>query len=359
MVVVAVAALAILYYVGRHPSKEEREVLTQTEALMKIGKHREAFTLLNEAIKGHPQSLPLKRQRVVICLKADNPEWAFVSYKELLLKSESVAASKQPGKRKEPEFRKRDPILVECLADPDPVVRACAAKVLSSVKDDAAVAPLAKALRDSETNVRRAAANALGELRARKAVQPLMASLSDESWFVRGEAAQALGKIGDSQAIPNLVKLLDEKDSYVRGNATDALRALVVDDKSRAIFAQALASELGADGKKGSGDQVLIGLLGSPDDKVRRKAIWGLAVCKSPGAVPEIRKLVLEGSTLADQCLAALALGTYGDTNNLELLVSILKDTSKPRELRGAAQASCQEILRQNPDFKIDPKTAP
>jgi HEAT repeat protein len=95
------------------------------------------------------------------------------------------------------ESRPATDLLLECLADPDPIVRREAIVALTRFQEKHCVEPLIEALKDENWDVRRSAAIALGELGDSQAKEPLSELLNTETreHLVREEAAIALKKL--------------------------------------------------------------------------------------------------------------------------------------------------------------------
>jgi HEAT repeat protein len=85
-----------------------------------------------------------------------------------------------------------------------------------------AVPVLIEALADNDPVTAESAAGALGNIRDRRAVKPLVAALSRPG-FPRYVGIWALGEIGDEEAIPVLVKSLGDASPSVRKYATRSL----------------------------------------------------------------------------------------------------------------------------------------
>lgn len=110
-------------------------------------------------------------------------------------------------------------VLGRGLSDPEPSVRAEAARTIGRRADGAELsAALMGALGDSDPATRAAAARSLGVLRASGAKADLAPRLSDADTEVRLEALRALGRI-DAQwlaARPELARLEQDADSRIR-----------------------------------------------------------------------------------------------------------------------------------------------
>ena len=123
------------------------------------------------------------------------------------------------------------PALVELLQDPDPALRALAARTfwgMGARAGGAAVPPLADALADADASVRVGAAMALGNMGpvAAPAVPALVRALRDPDAKVRPWAARALGSIGPAAeaAVPALQKA--GRLDGVQGPAEEAIRKI-------------------------------------------------------------------------------------------------------------------------------------
>jgi HEAT repeat protein len=129
-------------------------------------------------------------------LKINNPDFITLA----ALPGATVAAMKADGRLLDedlPEGRPEIDFLLECLADPDPIVRREAIVALGRMQEKRVVEPLIESLKDENWDVRRSAAIALGEIGDRKAKEPLNELLNTETrdYSVREEVATALQKL--------------------------------------------------------------------------------------------------------------------------------------------------------------------
>jgi HEAT repeat protein len=106
------------------------------------------------------------------------------------------------------------------LGDPDPVVRAWAARMLGALggSEEAIVARLA----DPDAHVRAAAAVALGRLGHWPSAPPLAGLLTDRDWNVRRSAALALRALGPAGELL-LQRALRDEDAFARDMAQQTL----------------------------------------------------------------------------------------------------------------------------------------
>lgn len=116
------------------------------------------------------------------------------------------------------------PVLDSLDSSPDPAVRAFSALTLGQMGRPDVVPALIAALADGEKVVRAAAARALSSLGA-PAVPALTEALEDPSWVIRYRAAEALGGIRDPRVTPTLVALLGDERDHVRYMAAKGLAA--------------------------------------------------------------------------------------------------------------------------------------
>lgn len=93
------------------------------------------------------------------------------------------------------------------LHDPDPEVRAEAARALGRIRAPEATEALIQELRDNTSSVRPEAAIALGRIGDRRALSHLLDALNDPSEELQDGAAWALGEIGDDTATEQLLAL--------------------------------------------------------------------------------------------------------------------------------------------------------
>src|SRR5690625_692126 len=97
--------------------------------------------------------------------------------------------------------------LIGYLNDPDPEIRAQAARMLGDVKSKTGGDSLIPLLEDEEPRVRFFAAEALGRMGLEEAVEPIVKMLEandEEDHYLRLAGAIALERIGDEQAIASI-----------------------------------------------------------------------------------------------------------------------------------------------------------
>jgi HEAT repeat protein/thiol-disulfide isomerase/thioredoxin len=220
-------------------------------------------------------------------------------------------------------------LLLELVADPDPLVRELALRGLQAASGEAASKALVKMLADPEPNVRAAvlkqwaekpAASMLPELETYLAKEkepdlavhavrvlrelggaaaPLLVGLTKHvAWQVRAEAAEALGHIEGNSWGPGkqvdsgmiheaYFDLLDDDDAYVASRGVEGLRGadllksvepLLALAKARPELAPAVIATVVAGTKtREAADAELRGFVKHPEPTVRVAAIQGLA----------------------------------------------------------------------------------
>jgi HEAT repeat protein len=307
---------------------KERKIISEVETLMKFREYSKAMMVLKEALKEEPENKKLLRYRILVLLKAEQPDLAYAAYRQMKEKISS-----------------HDDVLLNALENEDATIRATAAQVLSVAKEPESVKALIKQVKDSDETVRRAAINALRELKDPRATEALLKALKDESWFVRGEAAQALSAIGAEEALPALFQALHDSDAYVKQAAGAALIALANPDNLE-IFAQQLSHEdwetrviaAIALAKQGNdrGKSVLIQTLeeAKGDAWHRRLCVEALTDIKALETLPLLQKIAEEDQDSQVRLAAITALGLMPDFSSLPILDRIKKDSDASLPVR-------------------------
>ncbi len=172
------------------------------------------------------------RNVTVACLREPDPSIRATAARalKLLVLGQRFHGAQPPGGRPSPNEQDwvapAVPALVACLADGTAAVRAAAvgaldhpviaATVGGSPAAPAATAALLACLRDPAGAIRAGAARALGRLGAEAAVGPLLdLGRADPNRMVRREALAALGWLGSAEAIEPLVAALAAPDLCV------------------------------------------------------------------------------------------------------------------------------------------------
>lgn len=112
------------------------------------------------------------------------------------------------------------------VLDPDPDVRATAAKAFVAIRAREAVPHLIRSLAEDPFAPARAnAAWALGQTGGTGVVAALRKALADEDTWVRLRAVTALGRLRAREAVPDLAPLSNDPNSMVRERAREVLRS--------------------------------------------------------------------------------------------------------------------------------------
>lgn len=149
-------------------------------------------------------------------------------------------------------FTSRDDKVVDALIealtkDKDASVRMCIVNSLRYNKNEKVVPALIVSMQDTNAGVRASVASAIGErtniafyekrdiTAERTAFKPLLALLNDEAGIVSASAAQALAAFNDKEAIDPLIKALRNDFNRTRSNAVTSLFAIGGDKVMDAI----------------------------------------------------------------------------------------------------------------------------
>jgi HEAT repeat protein len=110
-------------------------------------------------------------------------------------------------------------IILDALADPDPLTRVNAVEVVAITKRSILIPKVQKLLKDDYVPVRFAAILAIGDLEYSLAKKPVTALLRDNNENVRMAALYTLYKLGSAESIQQLRKAIAADDQTVRANA--------------------------------------------------------------------------------------------------------------------------------------------
>lgn len=125
------------------------------------------------------------------------------------------------------EYSDGVPALVDRFDDPDPRVRARAARACGFIGDPRATDALEGLLTDRTVGVRREAAHALGNIGNRQAIQALLPLYEDDSEQVRRIAVGAFGNFDNERPVDFLVESLTDSATAVRRTAVYSLVELL------------------------------------------------------------------------------------------------------------------------------------
>lgn len=188
------------------------------------------------------------------------------------------------------------------LGDAAPIVRATAARAVTSLAPDEAARLLLPVLGDKQEFVRRETAYALGLARSPLAVEALMIALArDKESAVRGAAAVALGQIADARAVSVLSEALGRR--VARSGFLNRITFRKTEEND--FVRRAAAVSLGQI-KSRDGVPALVAALTNEraGDDVRRESARALGLIGDPAAVPALR----DASASRDPYLSQIAL---------------------------------------------------
>ncbi len=212
------------------------------------------------------------------------------------------------------------------LDNPSPVVRASALRDLVPYVDEArarVATALTRALSDGHHEVRAAAAWALGEAALDEGVEALMKASDDDSILVVQRALEALGAIDDERATTRLEQALRDRRPEARFQAILALPHRLDDRATDALLAAAIDDE---------------------DDTVRHIALrvaeerWPRPTDEAPRTAAAARA-VLDASDPSVRVAAALLLAARGDDGGRDVLLAVVEQRLRPREIEDEAAA--------------------
>jgi HEAT repeat protein len=190
-----------------------------------------------------------------------------------------------------------------------------ASRVLGGLRAPEARPSLRRAVREGVTpDIRAQAARALGMISDPEDVPLLLESAEDEAWPVRVQAANALGMIGEAYTIPTLEGMILDREWWVRSVAAGAL------------------ANMGR-----SGEDSLVGLLGSPDRYARDRAA---ATLEGRGITRRfVKQLTLDNERGVRARTAISALARSGNTRHLHYLLQEMPENEQSHELRKLLRA--------------------
>lgn len=156
------------------------------------------------------------------------------------------------------------PFLTRCLSNPDPKLRGMAVASLGALRAEAALPAIRARIEDDAVMVRRSAAHVLASYGIKDGLPELVAQLRVPE--TRIGTAYSLWQLGSREGIPGVQDLLQ--------------------DPKQGTFAAAVLAQMGV----AEARPAILKMLESPDSKVRRSAMWSLAVLDGAKAGPTLKK---------------------------------------------------------------------
>jgi len=206
-----------------------------------------------------------------------------------------------------PDIDPRSAVLRQRLTSPDAGVRRVALLDFADVEDEALLPALVTVLRgDPDPALRAEAARALAGWGDGEVVEALADALADEA-EVREAAAQSLAELKDAEAGARLVPRVGHADGFVSAAALRALKELRV--PAAAVPATAALAHV--------------------DPAVRREAVGVLGWLKHAAALPALARLAIgdEDAEVRRAAAGALGLAAAGDAPSvLPALCAALRD---------------------------------
>jgi len=209
-----------------HPASEEREYpMYSIEAIAECRAEKGVLELLSDP-----------RQGVKALSRVRKLGPSGVSFLRRCLRHPVSVVRKQAclviGNLKNRSSMTVDSLSDAVLLDPDPNVRAFAAKTFIAVRSVRATPALIRSLmEDPYAPARANAARALGSIGGNGAVNALLSALDDDDTWVRLRSVSALKKRRAKSAIPRLIEMLEDSNRMVRTRALDVLKSLTGKDK--------------------------------------------------------------------------------------------------------------------------------
>ncbi|GEM_PF-1481918 len=218
---------------------------------------------------------------------------------------------------------KIEEVLIHCLKDPDPVVKAQAGENLGKMKSKKAIPHILLLLTDINFWVRSLAALVLGELgltadevSRKELVDALIERLNDVNYWVRRSACESLGKLQAREAVAKLSELtLNDPVDIVSDTAIDALKAIgevSITPYQKALLSPDIKEQMKTIEtliKEGEAAvSALLGLLASEDAKLKTIVCFILGKIGSPKTAEYLLQLLCaEGRELRISAINALS----------------------------------------------------
>jgi len=236
------------------------------------------------------------------------------------------------------------PALVDRFDDPDPRVRARAARACRTIGDARATDPLTGLLTDPKAKVRREAAEALGRIGNRQALQALLQLYNDDSEMVRRIAVRGFGKFRNDRPVEYLADALADDSAAVRRTAVFSLIELlsnVPTEKSHQIRETVVEQLSESEREDQSVVDPLVEILDAGTKAAqRRNTAWLLGRIMegetNRDAIDALVTTLEEGGKMTKQ-FAATSLAEIGGTYTEKQLLSLAREPNQDTDARAQA----------------------
>ncbi|MXR52627.1 HEAT repeat domain-containing protein [Halovenus sp. WSH3] len=234
------------------------------------------------------------------------------------------------------------PKLVERFEDPDPRVRARAARACRQIGDARATEPLTGLLTDPKAAVRVEAAEGLGRIGNRQALQALLQLYDDEDERVRRIAVRGFGQFRNDRPVEYLAEALTDESAPVRRTAVFSLIELLsnVPTEQSHQIRETVVEQLSESEDNSVIDPLVEILNAGTKSAQRRNTAWLLGrVMESDENREAIDALIdtLEDGGKMTKQFAATSLAEIGGTYTEEELLGVARDENQDSDARAQA----------------------
>jgi HEAT repeat protein len=249
--------------------------------------------------------------------------------------------------------------LLASLDDPNPGMRAAAARTIGLVGDRAALPVLLAHLqRDTDILTGEQIGEAIGRLGDQSAVPALLEALGSRDEAVQSRSAYALGWLGSEEAVPLLARTLETAGPMAQRRAAEALAAVGTPEAIDALKAPLANSEMTAArnaamiGLEKAGDRAVDSLTQALSDDnavLRMNAAEMLGWLKAGRATPALSRALAD--PIAEvRVQAGWSLGEIGSSEARRALANALRSESDAgvRQVLQSALALTEEPARES-----------
>ena len=227
-------------------------------------------------------------------------------------------------------------------------IRAGCLQGLAAVAGDEIMTELLSALADPDPQVRAVAARTAASLPGGKAVQKWLDLLKKAPPKDHAGILFVLGAIGDAKALPAMLDAMDSQDQTIRLEAMRSVAAIGTDEAVRALVARAVGKEgdeqqTALDSlikSRGPSASALVGaaVKKASEPAVRARLVDVLAARRATDQL-EVIAAAAQDADASVRLAAMRALKAIGGSREMAVLVTMLKSAQKPSEREAAEQA--------------------